>query len=226
MELLHVLLTINTFVSAMCISFVGSTFSAEDFANADLAFARGSKWYMKDDFWKDNKIALGPDSFFVPSVTFAARGWTAMICLVISLFLAIGIFLSLMYSGSREDEKLFRVWKRVFHVGIMLAWALFIVGCIFFFAAVSVACYIRFPKYCGVAQTGGLWLYYISVDSSTSLGNEGYTQSCIVESMNWYQGGNQVVLINSLCAVCILLPIVTTVIINTIYKMRNENLDK
>lgn len=218
--LVNMLLMLNTFVTSICISFVGSTFNAEDFFEVDKAFGDEGLWY--DDNIPGWFEADVPDAVFLPSVTFATRGWTASVLLSTSLLMGIGVYLSLVFSNCREDKGFLRVWKRVFYIVLFAAWALFLAGFMFFFSCVAIASYARFPKYCGVQQ-GGPWtlsFFYISKNATRDQDTGYFSTGCIVENMQKYQGGFQTTVINTVGPVVVVGSLILTLIMHVAYYRR------
>ena len=84
----------------------------------------------------------------LPSKSITLNGFYAVLVLMTSLFIAVFLYISLVFSHAREDPKeLRRWWFPVGALGVFGSYTLLLYGCFYFFQALQEVVGIRFPFY-------------------------------------------------------------------------------
>jgi len=74
-------------------------------------------------------------------------GYVAVSCSAYSLLSSAAIYVSLIFSGTRSDEALFRRWWRIGRVLILMSYAALLVSIVFFLRLNHDSVYMVYPKY-------------------------------------------------------------------------------
>lgn len=184
-SLLATLISVDTFTLGFALTFIGSLFSYDDLLAMDQRFA--SQWSSLDH----NYMGGGASSseIYLPSTSFASRGWSAIEFLSAALFIGIGMYTAIPFF--KHDDR----YLTVFKVATALAYVCFMIGFVFFYACTAIAAYARFPKYCNTQASGWalgqVWGSASLYDSSSQKMNQG----CITSSIAM-QGGDPVTALN------------------------------
>ena len=205
-NLLSCLFTVSTFLIGFMTSFLGGL-SYDGLSATDKRFSTGV-WKIWDHSW----FAGSNDQVFLFSALLGFRALTAITTLVTSLFLALASLVGFNFSNCREDKETFQAWFGVYKYVISFAYILFLVGTIYSLSAIVLAGFGNYPKYCDVQiSIFGAWS-----SPSSVLVNGTLTEGCIVEAMQNYQGGVNIMLINVLGPILVVFSLILSIYIKPV----------
>lgn len=148
--LLNTLLLLSALMFAFAVTLETGTFTVEDFETADgryLQFENGKsgRERFSPDIGFPTDLTLG--GYNLISYRFIKLGSLCLFFLMMSLIIATGCYISLLYSNAREDKNYFQMWFKWFSFPILLGYLFFIVGMFLFFHLNHTAIDIAYPMY-------------------------------------------------------------------------------